>query len=92
MNRFNYDEEDDDQEDFYSDVNDDNDESEEEYSDFVDMVELNLVRQETDQKLLFETIKFLEKSFFWKFKSNDTKLKIIIDTYLKFKSLVDNKD
>lgn len=43
------------------------------------------------EKLLFRAIKICEKSFFWKFFSNETRLNLVERTFKKFKRLVEDK-
>ena len=58
----------------------------------MDVFQLNLVQYELNQSLIAKTIAFLEKSWFWKFKSVEIKLKLIEETYNKFKELSEKKE
>ncbi len=90
MKRFNY-EDDYEDENFYLDEDDD-DIEDDEYGQLVDVFQLNLVQYELNQNLIAKTIAFLEKSWFWKFKSTEKKLKLIEETYNKFKELSERKE
>lgn len=58
----------------------------------LDLMQLEMVQTDLNQKLLSKTIKMLENSFFWRFRSNKTKLKMIAETYesLKILSAISN--
>jgi hypothetical protein len=60
-----------------------------EKKELVEVLKTQLFQKEINQELLLNTIKYLEKSFFWTFKSNSTKLQLIMETYELFKTLVD---
>jgi hypothetical protein len=99
MKRFNYDENDDFQDDNYLDneYNDDDDDdvvyiSQQEYEamqhhDAIDFMQIELVETDLNQRLLFKAIKMLEKSWFWQFRSEETKLKLISQAYSIMKNL-----
>jgi len=55
----------------------------------VEAIKLQLMQRELNAFVLTETVKYLEKSWFWRFKSNKKKLDSIIETYQVFKALVD---
>ena len=59
---------------------------------FVDAAHVELVNREQDQNILKLSIKLLEKSWFWKFRTLDTKLKLIEKTYNNFLVLLDQTD
>jgi len=88
MKRFNY--EDDEDENFYLD--EDDEVEEEDYDQLVDVFQLNLVQYELNQSLIAKTVAFLEKSWFWSFKSVENKLKLVEETYNKFKKLSEQKE
>lgn len=50
--------------------------------------ELRLQEQETNIMLLKETIQMLSKSWFWRFKKPEKKLKQVIETYLHLYEIV----
>lgn len=58
---------------------------------FIDAAQMELVNREQDQNILKMTIDFLNKSWFWKFRKLDTKLKMIEDTYRRFINLLDKE-
>jgi hypothetical protein len=94
MKRFDY-EDDDDQDDLFSDSGDDDDEMDaEEYAEIIqrndelDKRQLDLVQLDLNQKLLFKAMEMLSKSWFWSFRSADTKTKMLAETYLKLYELV----
>jgi len=89
MKRFDY-EDDYEDENFYLD--EETEEEEDEYNQLLDVFQLNLVQYELNQNLIAKTIAFLEKSWFWKFKSVEIKLKLIEETYNKFKELSEKKE
>ncbi len=101
MKRFNYDDNDDFQEpDFFSETDDDDEDgdesemSDEDYASLmdrreaIDLMQLDLVQADMNQRLLFKTIKMLEKTWLWKFRSETSRLKMIADNYNILKSLV----
>ncbi len=96
MKRFNYDENDDFQdENFYEEENEDDDVvyiSQQEYDaierqDALDLMQLELVELDLNQRLLFKTIKMLEKSWIWRFRKTNTKLKMISEAYAMMQQL-----
>lgn len=52
-------------------------------------VQLNLAYRDMNSHLLCRAIKMLEKSFWWRFYSLDTRLKMIERTYHRLKRAVD---
>lgn len=72
--------------------------TDEQYEDFVrrneemDFHQLDFAYRDLDQKLLCRAIKMLEKSFFWRFRKNDTKLKLVFETYHTLKSILIPED
>lgn len=99
MKRFNYDDNDDSDEEYYPpDYLDDDDDDD-------DMIggenyiyitgeagNASVLKRELNQKLLFEVIRMLEKSWFWSFKSIESKNKKILETFMSLKSLLDIVD
>lgn len=101
MKRFNYDEDDggDYKDEFF--LPNDIGEDQEDYN-IIDEVEeenfwheinikysrLNLIKSEQDHKLLFRAIRILEKSWFWSFRSQNYKVKKIIETFLMLKNII----
>jgi len=83
MRRFDDDEED---ENLFPDTEGNNEQ--EQMNNSLELMQLNLVQIDMNQKLLHKTVQFLEKSWFWKFRTKKNKLKIIIETYNIFKYLV----
>jgi hypothetical protein len=51
-------------------------------------IEFYKIEQESDRRLLFLTVKILEKSFFWRFRSHMSKLKIINRSYQILKNII----
>ena len=98
MKRFDYNNEDDDQDDLFPDTGDDDFDYERELAEHeyesikrretLDLIQLELVEVDLNQKLLFRSIKMLEKSWFWRFRRTQTKLKMIAEAYALFKQLV----
>lgn len=96
MKRFEYDDDDFKDEDF-PDVGGDGDEVElnAEYlailekREIIEAIKLQLIQKEVNFAILVKTIRYLEKTWFWKFKSLKTKLNLIIETYQTFKALTD---
>jgi hypothetical protein len=72
---------------------DDDDEDEEGFemvganSEIIGFAQIDLMSSELDQRLLETTIAFLEKSFWWKFKSADSKLRLIEQTYKRLRKV-----
>ena len=95
MKRFNYDDEEFKDEDF-PDVGDD---GEEELSaeylailekrELIEAIKLQIIQKELNFAVLAKAVKYLEKTWFWRFKSLQTKLNLIVETYQTFKALVD---
>ncbi len=55
----------------------------------IEALKIQIVQKELNYDLLIRTIKYLEKSWFWKFKSAASKLNSIVETYQMFKAMVD---
>jgi ABC-type uncharacterized transport system substrate-binding protein len=55
----------------------------------IDASQMQLVERDQNQRLLQDVINFLQKSFFWRFRKNETKLKMINQTYQEFVSMID---
>lgn len=96
MRRFDYDDDEFKDEDF-PDIDDDGDDDElsAEYlqilekRELIEAIKLQLAQKELNYSVLNKSIKYLEKSWFWRFKSLKTKLNSIIETYQTFKALID---
>lgn len=99
MKRFDYNDENDD-DDLFPDTDGMDDDDEEEIlnaeyikvlekRELVEAIKLQLLQRELNSFVLTETIKYLEKSWFWGFKSKKKKLELIVETYQMFKALVD---
>ena len=56
---------------------------------FMHMAQLDLASVDLNQKLLAESIKMLEKSWFWRFRSVETKLTMIRKTYEELTRLME---
>jgi len=52
--------------------------------------QVDLLRMEIDERLLKNAIKIASKSWFWSFKSQAKKMKIIAETYVEMKKLLDD--
>ncbi len=95
MRRFDYEDEDFKDEDFPDMDGVDDDELSAEYiqilekRELIEAIRLQLAQKELNYSILTKSIKYLEKSWFWRFKSVKTKLNLIIETYQTFKVLVD---
>lgn len=95
MKRFDYDENEDD--DLFPDTNGMGEEEmlNAEYikvlekRELVEAIKLQLMQRELNSFVLTETLKYLEKNWFWRFKSKKKKLELIVETYQLFKALVD---
>lgn len=95
MKRFDFESDNDDEE--FSEIDDDmeDDELNADYirvlekRELVQAIRLQLLQKEINHSILNKTIKYLEKSLFWRFKSAQRKLDLIVDTYQNFKALVD---
>jgi hypothetical protein len=55
----------------------------------IEALKLQLVQKELNYVVLLKTIRYLEKSWFWRFKSSSAKLNSIVETYQLFKALID---
>ncbi|NIQ16891.1 MAG: hypothetical protein GTO02_21660, partial [Candidatus Dadabacteria bacterium] len=55
----------------------------------IEAIKIQIVQKEVNYAVLTRAIQYLEKSWFWRFKSTDTKLNLIVETYQTFKALVD---
>lgn len=59
----------------------------------IDATQMALVERDQNARILTEVINYLSKSFFWRFRKNETKLKMINQTYQEFVSLIEvNKE
>jgi len=52
--------------------------------------QVDLLRMEIDERLLKNSIKIASKSWFWSFKSQATKMKLIAETYEEMKKILDD--
>jgi hypothetical protein len=77
---------DDDMED--EDDDDDDDVGQTDANMIVEMAQLDLVVYDLNLRLLSEVVRSLEKSCFWKFKTNKTKMRLIQETYELFNKLI----
>lgn len=78
---------------FYMD--DDGDEEFENYggnSEIISFAHIELMSSGLDQRLLETTISFLEKSFWWKFKSADAKLRLIEEAYKRLRKVTTEEE
>lgn len=88
MNRFNYGE--DDYEEEFQPYDDEEEIVSDNYIYFdVNNEQVKLSKYELDQKLLFRVIKTLEKSWTWKFKKPEYKQNKIIETFSMMKAMLD---
>lgn len=97
MRRFDYDDNEDYREDVDNFFDGEGDEAEgitpEEYRSIVkeeqqmQQMQLGLVHRELNDRLMFKTIKMLERGFWWRFYSVDTKLKMIEKAYRRMKKI-----
>ncbi len=55
----------------------------------IEAIKLQVIQKELNYAILGKTVKYLEKTWFWRFKSLKTKLDLIVETYQTFKTLVD---
>jgi hypothetical protein len=60
-----------------------------EKNELIEVLKTQLYQKKMNQELLMRVVKFLSKSFFWRFKTQKKKLQLIIETYQTFKVLVD---
>ncbi len=94
MKRFDYDDEDFKDEDFPN-IDDEEAQLNAEYlsilekRELIEAIKLQIVQKEVNFAVLIKTLRYLEKSWFWRFKSMKTKLNLIVETYQTFKALVD---
>jgi len=93
---FNEDDEFKDEEDLFPDVGDDNEaELTEEYlqilekRELIEVLKIQTLQKELNYIVLNRAVKYLEKSWFWKFKSHRTRLNLLVETYQVFKALID---
>lgn len=84
INNFMYQDEDDDddQEDDIDEIDWDDEEE------MLRMAQMDLVASDLNQRLLESTIKLLEKSWFWRFKSIEIKLEMIESVYVQLSKLL----
>jgi hypothetical protein len=59
------------------------------FPDEIEITNLGVVKSELKLKLLKSTIKMLEKTFFWKFKSPESKKNTIKRVFISFNNLLD---
>ncbi len=55
----------------------------------IEAIKLQMVQKEINYAVLAKTIRYLEKSWFWRFKSKQKRLNLIVETYQVFKALID---
>ena len=101
MKRFNYSDDDQDENLFY-DTDDEDDDDEEvivdpdEYDDVMDKAfaeaQIELAERDLNRKLLMKTIKMLQGSWLWRFRSEAWKQKRIAETYQFLQSLVNQEE
>lgn len=105
MKRFDYDDEDFQDENLFPDTDDDDDDDEEmgmdpaEYAEMMErqealqLMQLELVQVDLNQRLLFAAMKMVKKTtWFYSFRSKETQLKLIAQTYQFMKKLVMNQN
>ena len=99
MRRFNYEENDEYREDvekFFSEDEDVADLSDEEYKAImqeeqaIQHIQLNFVQRDLNHRMLKSAIRTCEKWFWWRFCSQNTRLKMIQETYDQFRMLEDD--
>jgi hypothetical protein len=93
MKRYNYDEDDFKDEDFPN-VGDGEELNAEylailEKRELIEAIKLQIIQKELNFAILVKTIRYLEKTWFWSFKSLNRKLNLIVETYQTFKALAD---
>lgn len=81
-----YQDEDSDEFDGYFDMEDEPSDVDE----IIEFAQIDLLDKKLNQNLLNETINLLSKSFFWKFKSIDSKLEMVEDAYQRLRKLVEH--
>lgn len=95
MKRFNYEDDDFKDEDFPNIDGDSEEELNAEYlqildkRELIEAIKLQIIQKEVNLAVLNKTVRYLEKTWFWRFKSLQTKLNLIVETYQTFKALVD---
>lgn len=85
MRNFNY--EDDDQKrdiEKFFEIPDDEGSDADMNENILNIAQMELISTELNQKVLFESIRMLEKSFFWRFRRYKTKLNMIAEVYKNF--------
>lgn len=86
MRNFNYDDDDDQKRDIekFFEIPDDEGSDLEMNENILDIAQMELQSAELNQRILFEAIKMLEKSFFWRFRRYKTKLNMVAEVYKGF--------
>jgi hypothetical protein len=93
--RFNYDDEEFKDEDFPDVEGDGDEELNAEYlailekRELIEAIKLQIIQKELNFAILVKTIRYLEKTWFWGWKSLQSKLNLIVETYQTFKALAD---
>ena len=82
----------DDDDEFLDGYLEESDEDTSSINDVIDFAQIDLLDRRLNQALLNETISLLSKSFFWKFKSLDSKLEMIDETYKKLQTLIEHNN
>ena len=90
MRKYNYDENEDFQEEIDNFFNNDGSDMSESQEYDLAQSQLELVNREQNERFFFRTIRFLEKSFWWRFRSHKSKLKLIQETLDQFKQINEN--
>lgn len=98
MRRFNYDDNDDYKEDVDSFFKDDNQDISEEYAAIaaaeereIQEIQFKFVTRDLNHRMMRTAIRTCEKSFWWQFYFQDTKLRLIDKTYKKLKKLLEDE-
>jgi hypothetical protein len=60
-----------------------------EQREIIEIDKLKLIQKQLNFDILVKSLTYLQKSWFWNFKSNKKKLNLLIETYQIFKQLVD---
>lgn len=66
-------------------------EEEDEQGRYIDMMQAGLMSKDVDQKLMDISLRIVEKSFFWRFRSTNSKLKKVLEVYYTLNHILESE-
>ncbi len=59
---------------------------------YIEMMQAGLASKDIDQRLLDISLRILEKSFFWRFRSTQSKLKKVLEVYFTLNQILETEE